>query len=160
MKISMYRDYVLPAALSLLPAKLNSVQAKAMVIAICLQESRLDARHQLGGPAHGYAQFEVAGIRGVLRHPASQHLIRDVLAALDYLPDPVSCFEAVEHNDILGAAFSRLLLWTLPDGLPEQSEPQKAWEQYLRAWRPGRPRAANWESNFALAWTSLTTEEP
>jgi hypothetical protein len=49
-------------ALSLLPESLRSTEAKAFLVAIALQESRLTARRQIGGPAHGYHQFELGGV--------------------------------------------------------------------------------------------------
>jgi hypothetical protein len=126
-----------------------------MVVAICLQESGLAHRAHVGGPARGYAQFEQAGgVRGVLTHPASKPLIQPVLAALDYAPGSTegACYIAIEHNDILAAAFARLLLWTLPDKLPAQTAPGSGWSQYTAAWRPGKPHRETWDENFRQGW--------
>ena len=150
----------MPAALALLPENMRSVQARAMIVAICLQESELKERRQIGGPAHGYPQFEIAGARGVLKHPSSRLHVTKALYELDYrTSDPIACHDAIEHNDVLAIVFARLLLWTLPDKLPEQNQSELAWEQYLRAWRPGKPRKATWQGNFNLAWTLVTMEE-
>jgi hypothetical protein len=41
------------AALSLLPDRMTSPEAVVQMLAIGLQESRFEHRHQIGGPAHG-----------------------------------------------------------------------------------------------------------
>ena len=58
---------------------------------------------------------------------------------------------ALEHNDILACGIARLLLWTLPGKLPGPDEAEKGWQQYLAAWRPGKPHQATWAANFAEA---------
>lgn len=134
---------------------MDSRAARAMVLAICLQESRLTHRAQVGGPARGYAQFELGGgVRGVLTHPASRPHIQAVLAALDYTTaaSAEACWIAIEHNDILAAAFARLLLWTLPGALPAQDAPGAGWAQYIAAWRPGKPHRETWNAFYDQAW--------
>lgn len=151
----------LDPALRLLPAKLDSPAARAMVIAICLQESRLQYRHQVNGPAVGYAQMEQGGgVRGVLTHAASKPLIQVVLKALDYSPDAdaLDCYVAIQHNDILAAAFARLLLWTIPQALPAQSAAGSGWTQYVEAWRPGKPVRETWNGFFEQAWEVVLAE--
>lgn len=150
-----FHDNALGPALRLLPSPMDTQPARAQVLAICLQESKLEHRHQVGGPAHGYAQFELGGgVRGVLTHPASRPHIQTVLAALDYDPasDATACYAAIEHNDILAAAFARLLLWTLPGRLPTRNEQTLGWQQYIAAWRPGKPHPKVWPAHFARAW--------
>jgi hypothetical protein len=145
-------------AMTLLPLTMDSLEARAMVIAICLQESRLIYRQQLGGPAHGYAQFELGGgVRGVLTHAASKRLAQAVLGALDYSPgaSPAEVYAAIEHHDILAAALARLLLWTLPQPLPGQNAPDLGWQQYLQAWRPGKPHRDTWDGFFNQAWATV-----
>lgn len=148
-------DTALSPALKLLPGKMDSREARAMVVAICLQESRLMHRAQIGGPAHGYAQFEQGGgVRGVLMHPVTKPFIQSILAALDYDSDSdaEACWIAIEHNDILAAAFARLLLWTLPDIMPNRDSPGKGWTCYVNAWRPGRPRRDTFDAFFDQSW--------
>lgn len=144
-------------ALALLPATMDTPSARAMVVAICLQESRLQHRHQIGGPAHGYAQFEQGGgVRGVLTHPASKPHILKVLDALDYTgADAEDCYAAIEHNDILAVCFARLLLYTLPNLLPARGDPEGGWEQYISAWRPGKPHRQTWNECYAHAWEAV-----
>lgn len=154
-----FLDRALIPALSLLPSSMDTPAARAMVIAICLQESRLLYRHQIGGPARGFAQFELAGgVRGVLNHPQSAPHIQRVLAALAYDSDSgaPACYDAIEHNDILAAAFARLLLFTLPDALPGPAAPDVGWKLYLKSWRPGAPRRETWDALYARAWAVTT----
>ena len=149
----------LEPALYLLPAQMDTKPARAMCMAVCLQESRLEHRHQIGGPAHGYGQFEQGGgVRGVLTHAATKPHIRSVLEALDYDPDssPEECFIAIEHNDILGASFVRLNLYWLPNVLPARGDPEGAWGQYIRAWAPGKPHRASWNELYANAWEAVS----
>ena len=140
------------AAASLLPQSMDTQAAKAELIAIAMQESRFDERRQIGGPARGFWQFEMAGIRGVLNHKASKPLITAVLDRLDYPHDPMTSYTAIEHNDVLAFAYARCLLWTLPDPLPLQHEAQEGWEQYISGWRPGRPHRQSWDKFFNEAW--------
>jgi len=140
------------ATCALLPTKLDSPEAKAMLIAIAMQESRWDERRQIHGPARGFWQFEFGGIRGVLNHKASQPLIWHVLDRLDYDHAPDTSYTAIEHNDVLAFAYARCLLWTLPDPLPARGEAAEGWNQYLSAWRPGKPHRESWDKFFNDAW--------
>lgn len=143
----------LDPALSLLPTEMDSVRARAFVVAICLQESELKHRRQGGGgPARSYAQFEKAGILGVLTHDASRSYAAAVCDALDIKPLVNAVYAAIEFNDVLAAAFARLLIWTLPDDLPRRGQRDPSWRQYVAAWRPGKPRPDDWPANFAKAW--------
>lgn len=145
-------------ALHLLGLGMQSDRARAMLVAIALQESRIRHRRQVGGPARGFFQFELNGIRGVLNHPASQPHIHQVLQALSYSSvrwTPGDCHTAIEHNDVLAAAFARCLLWTLPDELPQRRQWTVGYDLYLQSWRPGRPRPESWESNYREAWDAV-----
>lgn len=147
-------------ALRILPLKMDSPAARAMILAICLQESRLKYRRQVNGPARGYAQFEQGGgVRGVLTHPVTKPHIQVVLTTLDYSPDSdaMDCYVAIEHNDILAAAFARLLLWTLPQALPVQNAAGSGWTQYMEAWRPGKPVRETWNGFYEQAWEIVLT---
>lgn len=147
----------LEPALALLPATMDTDPARAMVLAICLQESRLTHRAQIGGPAKSYAQFERGGgVIGVLQHQATKKHIQTVMDALDYsTADSWACYAAIEHNDILTAAFARLLLYTLPDLLPVKEDPDGGWNCYVKSWRPGKPIRASWDALYAQAWLTV-----
>lgn len=146
-------DAIYRATCTLLPAQLDAPEAKAMLIAIALQESRFEYRRQVGGPARGWWQFELGGVRGVLTHKASKISIGGVLDALCYGRDPMDSHVAIEHNDVLACAYARLLLWTLPESLPKKTEPDEGWDQYMAAWRPGKPHRSVWDANFTQAWS-------
>ena len=148
------RDHVLPAALSLLPDRMDSPEADAMLLAIGLQESRFTHRRQVRGPARGFWQFEVGGVSGVLRHTASAEHLRNACAALHYAPAVADVHGALADNDTLACVVARLLLWTLPSPLPRDAE--GAWEQYIDAWRPGKPHRGTWDAFYAQAWATLT----
>lgn len=149
------------ASMSLLPEKLDSPEAKAMLIAIAMQESRWDERRQIGGPARSFWQFEFGGIRGVLNHKASRPIITSVLDRLDYNHSPDTSYVAIEHNDVLAFAYARCLLWTLPGALPRRVDIELAWAQYLDAWRPGKPHHDTWEAFYRRAWEIVgSTIEP
>lgn len=148
------QNAIIPST-KLLPQEWDNPEARAMVLAICLQESGLTHRRQIGGPARSYAQFEASGgVRGVVTHYATKDHAQNVLKALDYslALDYTGILTAMEHNDILTAAFARLLIYTLPHPLPTQFEPEEGWNQYLEAWRPGKPRPETWTECFKTAW--------
>jgi len=142
-------------ALSILPVKMDTKPARAMMVAIALQESRILHRRQIGGPARGYWQFEQGGgVMGVLTHHATKPHIQIVLQALDYPQDydAGQCYVAIEHNDILAAAFARLNLWWASGPLPGAGESVAGWQYYLNTWRPGKPHRHTWDAFYAQAW--------
>lgn len=143
-------------AMQLLPTNMNSPQARAMILAICLQESRLEFRRQVGGPARGFAQFELGGgVTGVLNHPSTATHSKVICTALNIVATPQAVYTALELNDVLAASFARLLLWTLPTALAGKDNPEAAWKQYIAAWRPGAPHREQWNANFAHAWLTV-----
>jgi hypothetical protein len=145
-------DVALDPGLALLPARMDSPRARAMVLAICLQESELHYRRQVGGPARGYAQFERGGgVRGVLTHRASSAHALDVCRQLDIAASVDAVYTALEFCDPLAVAFARLLLWTDPGALPDQHSDADGWQLYLRTWRPGKPHPKKWAGCFGVA---------
>lgn len=146
---------VIPWAYSLLPAAMNSTPATAQMLAIFLQESRCNHRRQVGpGPARGFAQFEVIGVKEVLRHPASREIALSLLERMSYRPDASVVQQALEDNDVLMVCFTRLALWRHPAPLPLQGEEAKSWEYYLRIWAPGKPHPETWPQFYLQAWTT------
>jgi len=146
------RASAIAPALKLLPAKMSGRRAEQMLLSIGLQESRLTQRRQIGGPARGLWQFEKGGgVRGVLEHPATQTLARSVCQARGVPATDAAVYAALEHDDVLAAAFARLLLWTDPAPLPAVGEVQQAWALYLRTWRPGKPHRQTWDALYAQA---------
>lgn len=145
------------ATAAILPPKFDTPEAWAMLFAIASQESRLDARRQIGGPARGFWQFEFGGLKGVLNHKAAGPIIKSVLARLDYDELPDTSYTAIEHNDVLAFAYARCLLYSLPMPLPKQGETELGWQQYFAVWRPGKPYRSTWDAFYNDAWAKATS---
>lgn len=156
--ITHLQRYTFPAAFALLPPKMDSLPARAMLLAIALQESGCCARRQKGrGPARSFYQFEEGGLRGVMKHPSSRQFAATALRALEYHDFTARVvLTAMEHNDTLATVMARLLLWTDPKMLPLADEAPKGWAMYLRTWRPGKPRPNEWPEHFADAWAVVS----
>ena len=168
-------------ALSELPRVMDTVDARAHLYAITLQEDPSGHRRQIinrrgkllpEGPAAGLWQFEQGGgCVGVLTHNASHaHALR-VCAQHGVQPSPAALWAALPTNDVLAAACARLLLWTDAAPLPKIADPdaeERAWQYYLRNWRPGaydrgnpavrRALRAKWAQNWADAVYAATSE--
>ena len=150
------RDVIGPA-LSRLPARMDSPEARVLMLAIGLQESRMTDRRQLGGPARGLWQFEVGtpetrgGVEGVLLHPASSRYLVATCAACDLRPVAQVIHAQLEHDDVLAAIVARLLLWTDPAPLPAIDDAEGGGGYYLRPWRPGKPPPEAWHMRHARA---------
>lgn len=148
-----YREAILPAY-EILPARMASPEATVMLLAIGLQESRLTHRRQIGGPARGLWQFEKnGGVRGVLQHPSTyvhSRVVCDVFGIAEERNTLLAArvYDALETNDVLAAAFARLLLWTDPRPLPALGDGDGAWAYYIRNWRPGKPHPRTWSSLY------------
>lgn len=145
-------DSAINPALALLPPGMDSVKARVMLLAIGLQESRFEHRRQIGGPARGFWQFERGGgVVGVLSHASSKaHALR-ICEARGVKPIAADVYEALDDDDVLAAAFARLLLWTDPKALPDVGAAAAAWALYLRTWRPGKPHPRTWNDLYAKA---------
>jgi len=170
--------HVFPAAFSLLPMEMNTPQARAMLIAIGLRESKFIYRRQISfGPARGFWQFEKAGVRGVMHHDATRDDVLRVLRALRYddsIGKTADVHVTLRDNDTLACCLARLLLWTVPGRLPNVGEPALGWAQYLEGWRPGavlgsgtveaalrKPRPVEWDRYFTTGWVhAITGEHP
>lgn len=148
------QTFILPG-LSILPERMDSPAARAMLFAIGMQESRFAHRRQIRGPARGWWQFERGGVRGVLEHPASRSTAEQVCSMLNYPATVDAVYEAIEHNDMLACAFARLLLWRLPEPLPMADNEDEGWCQYLDCWRPGKPHRHTWDGFYRQAWEAV-----
>lgn len=166
---------VLAPAMELLPSRMDSDRARVALLAICGQEA--DYRHRwqvidlarphVRGPARGLWQFERAGgVLGVLGHPSSRKLAREVCAERGVEPTTAAVHVALETDDILAACFARLLLWTDPRALPPLGAVSSTFNLYLRTWRPGaydrgtqKQRASlrqKWDGYYAQALEAVT----
>jgi len=146
--------HTLPAAFALLPGAMSSREARAMLLATGLQESKFTARRQLpNGPARGFWQFERAGgVTEILTTPSTKPIIEPIVSLFRFVPTPAACHEAIQNHDVLAACFARLLLWRDPRPMPSELEADKGWQIYLRNWRPGKPHPSEWPGNFERAW--------
>ena len=144
-------------ALRLLPPAMDSKEARVMLYAIGLQESRFTHRAQVvngggKGPARGYWQFERGGgVTGVLRHPASRFWMSSACNARNVPAQPMNVWQALETDDVLAAAAARLLLFTDAKRLPAIGEQATSLRYYLRVWRPGKPHPETWPSCYQAA---------
>lgn len=156
MPLSEIMKQAIEPAFLLLPARMESQAATVMLLATGLQESRFQHRRQIGGPARGYWQFERdGGVAGVLRHPASRvHAVR-LCDDRGVQAVPEQVYQRLEFDDVLAAAFARLLLFTDPAPLPKLGECGKAWDYYLRTWRPGKPHRKTWDTLYAQSLEAL-----
>lgn len=149
----LYNTTVISATMHLFESKFDSPGARAMLIAIALQESRLLHRRQIQGPARGFHQFEIGGVRAVLTHKVVSPIAESIAQALRYPPEPSALHPAFEHNDILDCAFARLLLWADPRPLPKLGQHDLAWQVYMFGWRPGKPHRQTWNDFYEEAWS-------
>jgi hypothetical protein len=150
--IEYVRSAVLPAALSMLPPHMDSTAARAMLLAIGMQESRFAYRRQMAvGPRSVLAGRDHRRLRGILttRRLASS---RGALKRMAYGEPDASDFQALEDNDILACIGARLLLWTHPKALPE-GDSNEAWRHYIDCWRPGKPHRETWDAFYLDAWS-------
>jgi len=147
---------VITPGLALLPEKMNTPEAVAMLLSIGQQESRFEHRKQINGPARGFYQFEKGGgVRGVLRHPATRHTIQSVISRLGINAD--ECYDCLATDDALATVFARLLLYTHPKPLPSlESDPEESWRYYLQTWRPGKPHRETWDQFRIDAVNAIT----
>lgn len=145
-------------ALQLLPRRLDSPEARVLLVAIGLQESGLHHRRQMGdGPARGMWQFERGtresrgGVSGVYMHSATNELLRLLCRDRDCNFDPHAIWAQLEHDDVLAAGVARLMLLTNPKPLPAVGDEQGGWAYYESTWRPGKPHPDKWPDCYGKA---------
>lgn len=133
-------------AMSLLQPRMDSIEARVLLLAISGQEADFHHRWQVFdrkrpdamGAARGLWQFERGGgVRGVLTHERTRTMAADVCRMRNVPPTVDAVYSALHRDDILAAAFARLLLWSSPAALPKVGDVDGAWKAYLREWRPG-----------------------
>ncbi|MEH6564652.1 MAG: hypothetical protein V7756_04925 [Halopseudomonas sp.] len=157
MNLSTVRAVAIAPAFALLPARMKSLEAELMLLAIGLQESRFIYRRQIRGPARGFWQFEQGsqasrgGVWGVFLHHASRDHLRRLCDARGVAFNPADIYARLEHDDVLAAGVARLMLWTDPRPLPALGEVQEAWDCYNGIWRPGKPHPETWPELYAQA---------
>lgn len=146
----MIPDYLKNAvleALSLLPEKMDTPDARLALYAISKQESPDGDRRQIIkkdgklvplGPAKGLWQFERGGgCVGVINHPASRAHMQRICKGRGVDFTSAALWNALEFDDVLAAAAARLLLYTDPRPLPKRGDVEGLWTVYTEVWRPG-----------------------
>lgn len=138
----------------------DTVDARRLLLAIAMQESGLAHRRQVvsggteNGPAASFWQFEQGGgCKGVLTHRAVSSLMIRACEDYNIAPTPAALWEGMRYNDVIAATAARLLVYTLPSGLPKTQE--EGWSQYLSAWRPGKPHPDTWPLNWQMATATV-----
>lgn len=136
----------------LLPAKFDSPSARVQLLANGLQESRFTTRQQEGGPARSFWMFEQGGgIHWTLVNKTTSPYARTACSLRAVAPVESDIYAAFLSDDLLACAFARLLLWADPNPLPQLGDAEDAWNLYIRAWNPGKPRRWDWDANYAAA---------
>lgn len=126
------------AGLALLPVTMRTAHRKVLLYATSRQENPKRLPKQVGGPAVSDYQFESGGgVRGVLEHPSTAALAASVCKARGLTASRLTVYEALQHDQVLAAAFAGLLYYTDAGRLPAVGDEQGAWDVYLRTWRPG-----------------------
>lgn len=164
-----YPRQAINEAFALLPSKLDSKEVRIQHAAIGYQESLFEARRQIvtvvrdgvkvnvpEGPAVSFWQFERGGINGVMTFYRTQVVdwAKSVCKArgVPFTVDDV--WIAMQTDDVLGAAFARLLMYT--DAAPVPVVQSEGWEMYVRTWRPGAYKRdpeglrRKWQSSWAF----------
>ena len=157
MVLNMIMQQAIQPALALLPPKMDTKEARVEMLAIGQQETEFLTRVQRlnggkRGAARSYWQMERGGgVLGVLTHASTKFLAQEVCKARDVPANSLDVWNAMEHDDVLGAAFARLLLWTDPFRLPSVNNAAGGWALYERVWRPGKPHPEKWPAYHAQA---------
>ena len=152
MNLSEITERGIAPALALLPVRMDSYEARIMLLTIGQQESRFEYRRQMvgsppqpTGPAMGFWQFERGGgVKGVMTHPAAVSLTRMLCEARGVPFEADAIWRALQNDDVLAAGLARLLLFTDPKPLPDAKAVDAAWNYYVRTWRPGKPHPDKW----------------
>jgi hypothetical protein len=132
----------------------DTPQAEVMLLAIALQESGLATRVQDGnGPAHGFWQFELpSAVVDFVRSGRSD--IKVEVVRRGFPLNAVALWRTIEVSlgDAVACLLARDRLYRLiPEALPELGDLTGAWQQYVRAWGPGKPSPARWDEVYPVA---------
>lgn len=138
---------------------MDSQEARIEMTGIAFQESAFKHRRQLPrnpggpyGPANGLWQFERGGgVKGVLNHPSTKAKALALCNHFGVTPLPANVWTMLAENDVLAAAFARLLLYTDAAPLPKVGDQDGAWDYYIRNWRPGKPHLKTWADCYGKA---------
>lgn len=154
-------------ALRLLPPRMDSPEARTLLLCIGLQESGFRDRRQVVlvkergkqvlrplGPARSFWMGELGGgmVHGVRVHPATCDLAKALYTARKVKATDAAIWAAIEKDDVLAAGLARLLIFSDPHKLPALGDIQGAWRLYAeRTWLPGTPRPETWPGHYQQA---------
>jgi hypothetical protein len=116
-----------------------------LLLAIAIQESDLKHRSQWPtGPAKSWWQIELkTAVDCCTRCEPVQKLCAEV--GSEYW-----------SSDIAACAIAAGILRITPGILPKVGDRDGAWEYYLKAWRPGKPRPERWQEAHEKAVQTIT----
>lgn len=115
---------------------MDTPEARIMLLAIGLQESRFEHRRQLvgnpprpTGPAKSFWQAEQGGgmVHGVRLLAVTSAAAAHLYQARGVAARDVAIWDAIEHDYVLAAGLARLLLWSDPRLLPGLGNEVAAW---------------------------------
>lgn len=148
-------------AFALLPTKWDSHWGRVTHAAIGYQETKYLHRRQVvkvdgvlkeAGPACGYWQFEkgrTSGVGGVMNFGGLVSSKAMQICDIRGVPfDREQIWFALSQDDVLAAAFARLLMYT--DAAPLPTTQEAGWAMYARTWRPGKPHSETWADAWAF----------
>lgn len=144
------QDIVVPA-MNIFPESMDSPESRVLLCAIAGQESALQYRQQIQGPAHSMWMFERNGISAVLTDTITGGYAKQICVDAGIAATVNDVYGAMLTDDILGCQFARLLLWSDASALPPIGAINTAWSYYIRNWRPGRPDRNRWTAWYNAA---------
>lgn len=120
---------------------------RALILcAIAIQESGLrDRRQYPNGPARSWWQIEPLTCEDCVKRCEPVKLFWKSLTMDGRVTD------LLEYNDIAACAVAAGILRLTPGLLPAVGDVPQAWEYYLAAWRPGKPRREAWLKSYNRA---------
>lgn len=155
-------ETIIVPTLAPLGAPFDTRDARLMLVAAGMQESRFEARDQgdpdVPGPARGLWQFEKIACRDFVErgHRRLQHAVRcrRAIGVLEPMRlwwligeprfDPVACLLARDA-----------LFRHVAEPLPQPGDVDEAWRQYVAAWKPGQRDRERWTRSYAASLEAL-----
>lgn len=156
----LYLRLVIEPGLTWLGERYATPPAKLLLLAIAAQESRLQHRKQIVGPARSYWQIEPPTAALVVsKWPVAAARLAELGIEVGYLErtarnnQPLDyCSRVLEFCDLAALVIARGILWLEPRPLPELGDEAGAWTYYAeRCWRPGKPHPELWPASYRQA---------
>jgi hypothetical protein len=124
-------------------AELNWPQPReraVLLLAIATQESGLRHRvQQPTGPARSWWQLELST---AIDCCTRNYEVRNLCAEIG---------REYEHSDSAACVIAAGILRITRGKLPKVGDVEKAWNYYLKAWRPGKPAQERWQQAYEQA---------